>query len=266
MILATLQQRDALVVTTDHGPYVIHESHPNYAAIVQIFLDAGDEYPEWDEVEPLLDIASGLRRRVDGTGVEVTTNQVLYNGEPLSGPVVDHLLRLVAEGHDLGPCKLFITSLMANPSFRSREQLYGFMEASNITINQHGQLLLYKKVRADYYDVHTGRTYLNTVGSVIEMPRTQVDDDPTRTCSAGLHVAAHSYIPQFGGERVVIVAVAPEDVVSIPTDYNNAKMRVCKYTVVAEQKAAMHRPTLNQAYMSNDTLDDYESDEDYQTY
>jgi len=33
---------------------------------------------------------------------------------------------------------------------------------------------------------------------------------------------------------VVKVLVNPEDVVSIPTDYNDAKMRTCKYVVIEE--------------------------------
>jgi hypothetical protein len=32
----------------------------------------------------------------------------------------------------------------------------------------------------------------------------------------------------------MIVAVDPKDVVAVPTDYDNAKMRVCRYTIVGE--------------------------------
>jgi hypothetical protein len=69
------------------------------------------------------------------------------------------------------------------------------------------------------------------------MERNQVDDDKDRTCSTGLHFCSQDYLPSFGsaqGNRVVIVKINPADVVSIPSDYNNAKGRACRYEVVGE--------------------------------
>ena len=43
-----------------------------------------------------------------------------------------------------------------------------------------------------------------------------------------------SYLNHFGGERTVIVKINPRDVVSIPTDYNEAKGRACRYEVIGE--------------------------------
>jgi hypothetical protein len=41
-------------------------------------------------------------------------------------------------------------------------------------------------------------------------------------------------LSHFGGERTVIVKINPRDVVSIPTDYNEAKGRACRYEVIGE--------------------------------
>jgi hypothetical protein len=51
-----------------------------------------------------------------------------------------------------------------------------------------------------------------------------------------LHFCSQEYLPHFGGSdsRVVIVKINPRDVVSIPTDYNNAKGRACRYEVIGE--------------------------------
>jgi hypothetical protein len=43
-----------------------------------------------------------------------------------------------------------------------------------------------------------------------------------------------SYLGHFGGERTVIVKINPADVVSIPSDYNDAKGRACRYEVIGE--------------------------------
>jgi hypothetical protein len=52
-----------------------------------------------------------------------------------------------------------------------------------------------------------------------------------------LHFCSQDYLPHFGNgydSRVVIVKINPADVVSIPSDYNNAKGRACRYEVVGE--------------------------------
>jgi hypothetical protein len=101
-------------------------------------------------------------------------------------------------------------------------------------ITEDGRFLAYKWVRSNYFDCHTG-TFNNSVGKVCKMPRNKVNDDRTQTCSDGLHVCTHAYT-KFG-ERLMVVAVNPRDVVSVPNDYDNAKMRVCEYEVMYEVPA-----------------------------
>jgi hypothetical protein len=74
----------------------------------------------------------------------------------------------------------------------------------------------------------------NSPGKIVEMERNAVDDNRDRTCSAGLHFCSQSYLTHFGGEKIVIVKINPKDVVSIPSDYNDAKGRACRYEVVGE--------------------------------
>ena len=124
-------------------------------------------------------------------------------------------------------------NLMSNPSHRSVQELYGFLEKGELPITPDGHFLAYKKVRGDYTDCHTGKMD-NSVGKVLEMERNAVDDDKDRTCSSGLHFCSKSYLANFGGERTVIVKINPRDVVSIPSDYNNAKGRTCRYEVIGE--------------------------------
>jgi hypothetical protein len=93
--------------------------------------------------------------------------------------------------------------------------------------------MAYKRVRANFTDVHTG-TFDNSPGTTVKMNRRDVNEDPTQTCSAGLHVCSYSYLSHFSGDRVVSVKVNPRDCVAVPRDYSAAKMRVCEYTVIAE--------------------------------
>lgn len=253
---------DGLSLVAETGHFNLHSTHPNFNRIREILMDT-DPSPDGTyeaPIDDLIDIATSITKQTKGL-VTISNNTVYYNGQPLNNAVVSFLLTLLSEGHDVSPWINFTNSLMANPSFRSREQLFRFVEANKISVNAQGELLLYKRVRYDFFDVHTARTHKYAPGSTISMPRDQVDDDPNRTCSAGLHVAAHSYIASFSGERVVICAVAPEDVVSIPTDYNNAKMRVCKLRVVAEQPQVLSGPTLTSSYIDEDTFEDQPEEE-----
>lgn len=134
------------------------------------------------------------------------------------------------EGFSIQHMALFWKNLKDNPSLRSREQLYKFLEQNGHPITPDGHFVAYRGIRNDFKDCHTG-TFDNTPGNVLEMPRRDVDDDPTRTCSRGFHVAAFGYANSFG-QVTVEVKVNPRDVVAVPTDYNGQKMRVCRFEVV----------------------------------
>lgn len=119
-------------------------------------------------------------------------------------------------------------------------------------------------------DIHSG-TMDNSVGKKLRIDPWQVEANRDVTCAKGLHVCSRSYLPHFGGSgsRVVICKVNPADVVAVPNDYNNAKMRVCAYEVIGElndvQKAAIfdQQRVLNTAaapYVS--WSEDYSPDEE----
>ena len=164
----------------------------------------------------------------------------------------------------------YVERLANNPSATARERLTDFLDACNVGITSDGMLGLYKRVTEGYLDCHS-RSMDNSPGQTVYMSRTEVDDDHRRTCSRGLHVCSEGYLNSYSGERVVYVVVDPADVVAIPYDYNNSKMRVSKYTVVSDITEQWKKD--NEKFFS-DTLsgdsfdywaDDEDSDEDYET-
>ena len=168
--------------------------------------------------------------------VEVIDGVVYYKGEELHNALTDKLLDILDDGFDATPWVRFLEKLMQNPSFRSRNCLYEFLEHFKAPITPEGNFIAFKRIRNDWKDIHSG-TFDNSVGTVVQMDRSNVDDDPQRTCSSGLHVCADSYLDGFASadqSRTVVVEVNPANVVAVPYDYNFAKMRVCEYTVLAE--------------------------------
>lgn len=182
----------------------------------------------------LLNPASALAE-VDDDRVTVEGRTVLFDGEGVPSALTRKLLTVAREGLDLKPWKRFVVRLFSNPNRAAQAELNEFLEAGNLPITEDGCFLAYKRVRHDYSDCHSGK-FDNSVGQVVEMPRSDVDGDRTRTCSQGLHFCSQDYLKHFfgGSGRIVVVKVDPADVVSIPIDYNYTKGRTWRYEVVGE--------------------------------
>ena len=207
--------------------HVLSNQHPGFQAARQAIKD-GDIEAAVNSV----DFTNALAIKTQGK-VTIVNGEVHYAGEAVHGALTDMILKYVDEGMPFEPLTLFLEKLMQNPSNRSRTQLYGFIEKHLFAINSEGDFLAYKRIRDDYTDCYTG-SIDNSVGQTVTMDRGAVNDNPDQTCSHGLHVCGFSYLGSFGGARIVLVAVNPANVVSIPSDYDHAKMRVCEYDVVQE--------------------------------
>lgn len=155
----------------------------------------------------------------------------------LSGLISKRILSTIREKGVQGANILinFAQRLMENPSNKAVNELYGFLEHNDIELAEDGCFYAWKKVRSDYKDIHSGK-FDNSPGQHVTMERNMVNENSEDTCSSGLHACAKSYLNHFGGKdsKVVKVKIDPKDVVSIPKDYNNAKMRCCGYKVVED--------------------------------
>ncbi len=235
-ILAATVAPEAITVVTDTGQTmsVTTDSHRNYDQIRKAI-----KIRDYDEAQRLIDLASEMAEKFASISGNVSIKHgVLYFGDrEIGGVLGERAVQMHEEGFDMGPMFAFVENLYQNPSRRSVQQLYGFLEATDLPITEDGHFLAYKMVRQNYTDCHTG-TFDNSVGAVPEMPRNEVDENPDNTCSSGLHFCSQKYLGylRHSGPRTMIVKVNPADVVSIPTDYNNAKGRACKYKIIGEFK------------------------------
>jgi len=182
-----------------------------------------------DDIPSIVDVSKMF---CDVEGVELVDGRVVISGKRIPDVLTDRVLNFKQKGLPFEPLVKFSTKLLNNPSYNSREQLYKFLEHNGHPITKDGNFIAYKKVRSNFKDCHTGK-FDNSVGQIVSMPREEVDDNPNNTCSSGLHVAAYGYAKDFSSGHLLEVEINPEDVVSVPNDYNGEKMRVCKYTVKA---------------------------------
>lgn len=222
----------SITVFANGKTLVAKSSHPNFKKI-QDALKAGAR--DAAAIAALFDIPAAITAQTNGR-VTVTRNEVLYDGKPLHNTLTARMIAMMSEGYSITPLVNFLEKLMKNPSNRAVNGLYDFLAAANIPITPEGDFLAFKKIRQNYFDIHSGKIR-NAPGDEPRVTRNQVDEDPDRTCSHGLHVCSESYLPHFSSDandRVVICQVNPADVVAIPRDYNNAKMRCAGYKVIGE--------------------------------
>jgi hypothetical protein len=190
---------------------------------------------DFDYVESLLDVPAMITRATYGK-VTVVGSTVYAAGVALRSTIADRLISLMEEGFDVSTWLKFINNLIENPSERSRNCLFDFLDKHHAPLTEDGHFLAFKRVRADYKDIHSG-TMDNSVGMVVEVPREAVDDNPDRTCSRGLHAAASVYLDSYAsaqGNKTIVLKINPRDVVAVPSDYGFSKMRVCRYEVLGD--------------------------------
>jgi hypothetical protein len=214
---------DSVVINHNARTTVIRRGDARFEQVVlAIKEDRLSEIPE------LIDVQSIFAKK----GLDLRDGALYMDNEPLPETLSKRVIQLVEDQMPIDIMVKFWNNLKSNPSFNSRKMLYQFLEHNGHPLTEDGCFIAYRGVTDDFKDVHT-RTFDNTVGRVVEIPRSQVDDNPNNTCSHGLHVACHDYAKGFGA-KLIEVKVNPADVVTVPVDYNGTKMRVCKFEVMAE--------------------------------
>jgi hypothetical protein len=205
-----------------------------------------------DEIIPLLSIVDALSER----GFQVIDGVVHVNGDPLPESLSARVLDFYNNNLPFEPLLKFWAKLKNNPSFNSRQMLFKFLEHNGHPITTEGNFIAYRAVRSDFLDKHTGKMD-NSVGNIVEVSRSQVDDNPNNVCSHGLHVATMSYASTFGSgnDKILDVEVSPSDVVAVPTDYDGTKMRVCRFKVIAESQGIIIKPLVQSSFTPRDDFD-----------
>lgn len=237
-------QGNNIVVVIGNNTHTVSKTHISYQKV----LDA-IKADDWETVKDVIEPKKIVLNYGQGN-VSIQGDKLFWKQEELHNSLAARMIQMLQEGFPIEPMVKFMENLMDNPSKRAVTELYRFLEKNNLPITPDGHFLAYKKVRENYFDVHSN-TMDNSVGKIVEMERNKVDDDKDNTCSSGLHFCSMEYLKSFGGERTMIVKINPRDVVSIPTDYKDSKGRACRYEVIGElgvdPEAAFDKPVQEQA-------------------
>ena len=220
----------------------ISKTHINYekvASTIRSLTGGGNDTRLLADLRAYVDIPSFIAKVTEGR-VKVGDAGVMFDGEQVKGVIADRLLTMLQNGFDVRPLAKFLDRLKQNPTLTVIDEVYLWLESGNLPITEDGCFLAFKVVQGDFASWHLapdGSKVYNRPGETVSMERTEVDDNRQETCSRGLHFCSWQYLPSFycgQGEKVVVVKVAPEDVVAIPYDYNNSKGRTWRYVVLSE--------------------------------
>lgn len=219
-----------ITVVVDNKPVTVNSSHMNYNKIRNLFKSPDSTVEDFLELQ---DIPQTIHTSTAGKisiGEDMT---VRYGDTVMHNALTRRMISMLQEGYDISSLVAFMENLMMNPSKTAVDELYEFLEKNNLPITPEGHFLAYKRVTDDFKDCHT-KTFDNSVGKVLEVPRNQVDDNRDHECSYGLHFCSLEYLPHFGSGSgmIVIVKINPKDVVAFPRDYNFSKGRTARYEVV----------------------------------
>jgi len=230
---------DVISMVINEKALTVTEAHVNYEEIRGRLTS--DPPIEWELVLELTDVAATVNTWAASSDVSVIAGAVCYRGVSVNNAATQRILEGMSEGEDVTPFVNFLENVMKNPSMRAQRELYLFLAQSEMPITEDGHFLAYKNVGDDYFDRHS-YTFNNRVGMVCQMLRQDVDDERDNACSYGLHFCSLSYLRGFWGfgGHTMILKINPYDVVSIPSDYENAKGRTCRYEVIGELQREDH--------------------------
>jgi len=223
MVKYTLTE-DSLMVLYGGETHTIQKGAPNFLSLREALVKE-----DWAAVPKHLSVGKAIETWAQGE-FKIEGSVVRYKGSPLPADLTKRILGMATQGKSPQPLMRFWERLQRNPSGRSVDQLWSFLNHLGIPLTVDGCFLAYKGVNANYTDCHSG-TFVNKPGAKFEMERNLVSDDPRASCHEGFHVGAIEYARGFG-PRVIICKVDPADVVSVPYDCSCRKMRVCRYEVV----------------------------------
>ncbi len=251
----------------------VFEDDPRFANFKEL-VQAG-EYESAENLDVKIVVQSFTEKSSNGN-VSVTVEdgigmiKVFGQTYSLNDVITKRIVKMVGEGFSAQPLVNFLENLYNNPSKIAVDELFLFLDATDLPITTDGCFIAYKIVKEDFMDIYSG-TMDNSVGKIVEMPRFAVDDQRQNTCSAGLHFCSSEYLTKYGSsnrdsDKCVLVKINPANVVSIPSDYNNAKGRTCKYEVVGVMSDPAWRQILSERdYNTKSVVDDSGNETDFVT-
>ena len=261
-------QKFLTFINQDGELVTIDNSHPGYENCLMALRDYDDVAYASFIAKPLNVVGEQLGNF--DTDLRVHDGGVYYGDIRLPNLLAETVLGYVRNGREGAEALAnFIVRLYNNPNQRSIDQLFEWVVRHGITLDSNGYIIAHKGVQksgSGFHSVSAGHASVNgkeqsgriyqSVGDVVSMERSKVDDNGDAGCSSGLHVGTLDYATRFA-PWLLTVEIDPADVVSVPNDHDFTKMRVCRYTVIGINRDKVEFPK-DSAYVGGESVTDNE--------
>ena len=235
---------DTIVAVIQKDPNHVENSQPVASRKAQEATEVAETAPGTGGVSESTGADAGVPPAAEGSVVPDTsvsheapkaepTATVLVGAEALKNQINHFYKQENPEGFNKFMQRL---ATVVKARGHTAQELLEFLKSADLPIADDGCIVAYKRLNSQgnyYVDSHSGKVK-QRVGSRVFMRTEMVDPNRRNECSNGLHIGRRDYMRSFHGDTIVIVKIAPEDVVAVPQDYNGSKMRCCGYHIVAE--------------------------------
>ena len=133
MKLPYIMAKDTITVMVNGTATTVREGQANFQALRDAI-----RAQEWDRVPDLVTPAKAIEAFAVGR-VTVRDGEVLLDGEVIHNAVTRRIMEMVTEGFDADPLMRFLERLMQNPSHTAVNELYLWLEGTQLPITEDGQ-------------------------------------------------------------------------------------------------------------------------------
>ena len=226
-----------ITIVVDRQVHTVQRSAANANALIDEL--AKGESADLEVIKAMASVKNYIVYLSQGR-ISLTDAGIQFMGELVNSYMTERIMRHHAEGVDVAPMLAFMDRVMNHPILGIQQDIYKWCEKGDMPFTAEGHIIAYKKVREDYRSYHAspdGTHLHHPIGGFVEMERSAVDPRRNNTCSTGLHFCSYDYLNAYQGAntgRILILSIDPQDVIAIPTDYNQTKGRACRYRIIGE--------------------------------
>ena len=226
-----------ITIVVDRQVHTVQRSAANADALIAEL--AKGEFADLEVIKAMASVKNYIVYLSQGR-ISLTDAGIQFMGELVNSYMTERIMRHHAEGVDVAPMLAFMDRVMNHPILGIQQDIYKWCEKGDMPFTAEGHIIAYKKVREDYRSYHSspdGTHLHHPIGGYVEMERSAVDPRRDNTCSTGLHFCSYDYLNAYQGAntgRILILSIDPQDVIAIPTDYNQTKGRACRYRIIGE--------------------------------
>lgn len=226
-----------ITIVVDRQVHTVQRSAANADALIAEL--AKGEFADLETIKAMASVKNYIVYLSQGR-ISLTDAGIQFMGELVNSYMTERIMRHHAEGVDVAPMLAFMDRVMNHPILGIQQDIYKWCEKGDMPFTAEGHIIAYKKVDMNWRSYHAspdGTHLYHPIGGYVEMERSAVDPRRDYTCSTGLHFCSYDYLNAYQGKntgRILILSIDPQDIIAIPTDYNQTKGRACRYRIIGE--------------------------------